>query len=73
MKGFLTGYKLKQGTATGFELNFSLSVKSASQFTIQVSVNVNSVLEKVNYYRIGYDRTSIERRTYRNVFRDFDF
>ena len=34
MKGFLTGYKLKQGTATGFELNFSLSVKSASQFTI---------------------------------------
>ena len=73
MKGFLAGYSLKQMAAPGFELNFTLSVKSASLFTIQVSTNVDSVLEKINYYRIGYDRTAIERRTNRNVFRDFDF
>jgi len=34
MKGFLAGYKMKQGTATGVYLNFTLKTKDASQFTI---------------------------------------
>ena len=44
MKGFLAGYSLKQGTASGFELNFTLTVTNASFFAIQVSTNTNSVL-----------------------------
>jgi hypothetical protein len=42
MKGFLAGYKLKQGTADGFYLNFSLAVKDASTFTISVSTHTGS-------------------------------
>lgn len=34
MKGFLAGYKIQQGTAPGFELNFNIKVKDASYFTI---------------------------------------
>ncbi len=44
MKGFLSGYKMKQGTANGMNLNFTLSIKDASSFTIQVSINANSIL-----------------------------
>lgn len=59
MKGFLTGYKMKQGTANGMFLNFTLEVKNATFYTIKVSVNVNSAIEKIWYSRIGYDRTAI--------------
>lgn len=71
MKGFLAGYKMKQGTAGGIFLNFTLRVKDAASFTINVSVDNNSVLEKICYYRIGYDRTAIEQRGYTSIFRDF--
>ncbi len=59
MKGFLTGYNMKQGTANGMFLNFTLEVKNATFYTIKVSANVNSAVEKIWYSRIGYDRTSI--------------
>ena len=44
MKGFLAGYKMKQGTANGMFLNFTLKVKDALTFTITVSVNNNSAI-----------------------------
>ncbi len=44
MKGFLAGYKFKQGTANGMFLNFTLKVKNASFFTITVSVDINSAV-----------------------------
>lgn len=30
-------------------------------------------MEKICYYRIGYDRTAIERKTYNDIFRDIYF
>jgi hypothetical protein len=44
MKGFLAGYKMKQGTANGMFLNFTLMVKDASSFTITISVDINSAI-----------------------------
>lgn len=59
MKGFLAGYKMKQGTANGMFLNFTLKVKDASSYTITVTVDTNSAVEKIWYFRIGYDRSAI--------------
>lgn len=44
MKGFLTGYKIQEGTAGGIYLNFTLKLKDALYFTIQVSCDPDSIL-----------------------------
>jgi hypothetical protein len=36
MKGFLAGYKLKQGSAAGFSLNFTLAPLNATFFCVTV-------------------------------------
>jgi hypothetical protein len=73
MKGFLCGYKMQQGTANGVFLNFTLTYQDLTHFKIQVSINNNAIIEQIWYYRIGYDRTAIERSTYNDIFRDFSF
>jgi hypothetical protein len=72
-KGFLVGYKIKQGTANGFFLNFTLTPKDSTSFTIQIGTNDGSELEFIQYYRLGYDQSAIERETYQNYFKDVVF
>jgi hypothetical protein len=73
MKGFLAGYKLMQGTANGLFVNFQMTPKNATFFTITISTDNNAFLSQIWYFRIGYDQTSIERQNFHDVFRDFYF
>ena len=44
MKGFLAGYKIKQGTANGVYLNFTMRTNNATFFTVDVSIHSDSVV-----------------------------
>lgn len=70
MKGFLVGYKLKQGSAAGFSLNFTLAPLNATFFRVTVETYEASTIESIWYYRIGYDQTFITRRDPTSVFRE---
>jgi hypothetical protein len=58
MRGFLNGYKVQQKT-TGVNLNFSISLKNSSIYTLDVQVGGDMVLKQIWYSRIGYARTEI--------------
>jgi len=73
MKGFLSGYLLMQGTSPGVELNFTMSVKNSSHFTTSISVPPSSSISHMTFYRMGYDRSAIERSSYQDVFHDFHY
>jgi hypothetical protein len=73
MKGFLASYKIKQGNSPGLSINFTLTIKNATYFTVTLDTYAASTIEHITYFRLGYDQTAIERRDKTSVFRDFSF